>query len=140
MLDSTHDKYIHFGGLKPIAKAYGVVGFIRFLNCYYLTLITKRAKVGSIGGNGIYSIKATETYQIRSSEDDPKYQKSNRENSGDGEDRSSHPRTQSGDSQFTTGSNGSTTAPSSSSDGPGSVLVSMWNKGKRSVGLGRDDR
>eukprot|EP00957_Ditylum_brightwellii_P046825 3553920-Ditylum_brightwellii.AAC.1 len=45
------------GGLKPIAKAFGIVGFIRFLDCYYLTLITKRVKVGSIGGNGIYSIK-----------------------------------------------------------------------------------
>lgn len=44
-------------GLKPLVKAYGVVGFIRFLDCYYLTLITKRAKVGSIGGNGIYTIK-----------------------------------------------------------------------------------
>jgi hypothetical protein len=45
------------GGLKPIVKAYGIVGFIRFLDCYYLTLITRRAKVGSIGGNGIYTIK-----------------------------------------------------------------------------------
>lgn len=45
------------GGLKPLVKAYGVVGFVRFLDCYYLTLITKRAKVGSIGGNGIYTIK-----------------------------------------------------------------------------------
>jgi hypothetical protein len=45
------------GGLKPIVKAYGIVGFVRFLDCYYLTLITRRAKVGSIGGNGIYTIK-----------------------------------------------------------------------------------
>jgi len=45
------------GGLKPIVKAYGVVGFIRFLDCYYLTLITRRAKIGSIGGNPIYTIK-----------------------------------------------------------------------------------
>jgi hypothetical protein len=44
-------------GLKPICKAYGILGFIRFLDCYYLTLITKRAKVGSIGGNSIYTIK-----------------------------------------------------------------------------------
>lgn len=47
----------HGGGLKPIVKAYGIVGFIRFLDCYYLTMITKRAKCGSIGGNGIYAIK-----------------------------------------------------------------------------------
>lgn len=45
------------GGLKPIVKAYGIVGFIRFLDCYYLTLTTRRAKVGSIGDNGIYTIK-----------------------------------------------------------------------------------
>jgi hypothetical protein len=50
------------GGLKPIVKAYGVVGFIRFLDCYYLTLITRRAKVGSIGGNGIYTIKVRVFY------------------------------------------------------------------------------
>lgn len=45
------------GGLKAICKAYGVLGFIKFLDCYYLTLITKRAKVGSIGENSIYTIK-----------------------------------------------------------------------------------
>ena len=44
-------------GLKPICKAYGILGFIKFLDCYYLTLITKRAKVGNIGGNSIYTIK-----------------------------------------------------------------------------------
>jgi len=47
------------GGLKPIVKAYGVVGFIRFLDCYYLTLITRRAKVGSVGGNGVYTVKVS---------------------------------------------------------------------------------
>lgn len=47
----------HSGGLKPLVKAYGIVGFVRFLDCYYLTLITRRAKVGSIGGNNIYTIK-----------------------------------------------------------------------------------
>ena len=64
MLDMIHDgnrlrredrKDVNGGGLKPIAKAYGIVGFIRFLDCYYLTLITRRAKVGSIGGNGKFS-------------------------------------------------------------------------------------
>jgi phosphatidylinositol 3,5-bisphosphate 5-phosphatase len=43
-------------GLKPIVKAYGILGFIRFLDCYYLTLITRRSKVGDIGGNAIYTI------------------------------------------------------------------------------------
>lgn len=45
------------GGLNPIVKAYGIVGFIRFLDCYYLTLATRRAKVGSVGDNVIYTIK-----------------------------------------------------------------------------------
>jgi hypothetical protein len=50
------------GGLKSIVKAYGVVGFIRFLDCYYLTLITRGAKVGSVGGNGVYTIKVNLSY------------------------------------------------------------------------------
>lgn len=89
------------GGLKPIVKAYGIVGFIRFLDCYYLTLITKRAKVGSIGGNGIYTIKNTETVPLKPSE----------RNSLGSEDLD-----------------------------PSSVLLSMWNRGKRSVGLGLTNR
>jgi hypothetical protein len=48
-------------GLKPIVKAYGIVGFIRFLDCYYITLITRRAKVGTIGGNPIFTIKVSHT-------------------------------------------------------------------------------
>jgi hypothetical protein len=54
------------GGLKPIVKAYGVVGFVRFLDCYYLTLITRRSKVGSIGGNGVYTIKVSDESQFLS--------------------------------------------------------------------------
>jgi hypothetical protein len=45
------------GGLQPLVKAYGIVGFIRFLDCYYLTLTTRRTKVGSIGDHGIFTIK-----------------------------------------------------------------------------------
>ena len=93
------------GGLKPIAKAYGIVGFIKFLDCYYLTLITRRAKVGSIGGNGIYTIKNTETFPIK-------------------------PATVSG---------GSANEMDIHAD-PSSVLLNMWNRGKRSVGLGLTNR
>jgi hypothetical protein len=93
------------GGLKPIAKAYGIVGFVRFLDCYYLTLITRRAKVGSIGGNGIYTVKSTETFPIKPAERAP----------------------------------GSTTDMDVHAD-PSSVLLSMWNRGKRSVGLGLTNR
>jgi len=91
------------GGLKPLVKAYGIVGFIRFLDCYYLTLITRRAKVGSIGGNGIYTIKNTETIPLKPAE---------RNALGSGGDHND----------------------------PSSVLLSMWNRGKRSVGLGLTNR
>jgi len=91
------------GGLKPIVKAYGIVGFIRFLDCYYLTLITRRAKVGSVGDNGIYTIKNTETIPLKPAERRP-------------------------------GSDDHDTAD------PSSVLLSMWNRGKRSVGLGLTNR
>lgn len=93
------------GGLKPIAKAYGIVGFVRFLDCYYLTLITRRAKVGSIGGNGIYNIKSTETFPIKPAE----------RASGSASDRDIHAD-------------------------PSSVLLNMWKRGKRSVGLGLTNR
>lgn len=94
------------GGLKPIAKAYGIVGFIRFLDCYYLTLITRRSKVGSIGGNSIYSIRNTETFPIKSAERVP----------------------------------GSSNAEMDIHADPSSVLLNMWNRGKRSVGLGLTNR
>jgi phosphatidylinositol 3,5-bisphosphate 5-phosphatase len=94
------------GGLKPIAKAYGIVGFIKFLDCYYLTLITRRAKVGSIGGNGIYTIKATETFPIKPAERVP----------------------------------GSLNGDLDIHADPSSVLLNMWNRGKRSVGLGLTNR
>lgn len=53
------------GGLKKLCTAYGIVGFVKFLNGYYLTLVTQRKEVGCIGGNFIYSIKATENFPIK---------------------------------------------------------------------------
>ncbi|EJK47151.1 hypothetical protein THAOC_34153, partial [Thalassiosira oceanica] len=91
-------------GLKPVCRAYGILGFVRFLDCYYLTLITRRAKVGSIGGNSIYTIKSTETFPLKPAERD-----SGHDGGDDGAD-------------------------------PGGVLLSMWNRGKRSVGLGLSNR
>jgi hypothetical protein len=90
------------GGLKPLAKAYGIVGFVRFLDCYYLTLITRRAKIGSIGYNGVYTIKNVETFALKPAE-----------RGGSGEE---------GDLD------------------PSAMLLSMWNRGKRSVGLGLTNR
>jgi hypothetical protein len=53
------------GGLTKLTTACGLVGFVKFLDCYYFTLITQKKKVGCIGSNFIYSIKATEMYAVK---------------------------------------------------------------------------
>ena len=113
------------GGLRPICKAYGVVGFVRFLDCYYLTLITKRAKVGSLGGNGIYTIKATETFPLKPAE------RPGQPSSGGG--------VSAGPIDFDRVGRDPTGAADGGKD-PGTMLLSMWNRGKRSVGLGLTNR
>ncbi|CAG8437927.1 7513_t:CDS:10 [Diversispora eburnea] len=47
------------GGLKTIITAFGIVGFIRFTEGYYISLITKRSAVALIGGHYIYHIDET---------------------------------------------------------------------------------
>lgn len=55
------DNLARQGGLVRLAVGHGVLGFVRFMDCYYVVLITQRRKVGSIGGNNVYGIKATGT-------------------------------------------------------------------------------
>ncbi|KAG0262163.1 phosphatidylinositol-3,5-bisphosphate 5-phosphatase [Mortierella polycephala] len=55
------------GGMREIAKFYGIVGFVRFTEGYYLTLITKRSPVALIGGHYIFHIDATMTVSVHSS-------------------------------------------------------------------------
>lgn len=57
------------GGLVKLCTACGIVGFIKFLNGYYLTMITQKKEVGCIAGNYIYTIKATEMFPIRPKEE-----------------------------------------------------------------------
>lgn len=96
------------GGLKPLVKAHGIVGFIRFLDCYYLTLITKKAKVGCIGGHDIYTILDTETIPIKPAES---FQSKHMVLDGE--------------------------VPGTD---PHSLLMNMWNRGKRSLNLGLSNR
>lgn len=56
------------GGLVQVTTAFGLVGFVRFLDCYYFTLITQRKKVGCIGNNDIYAIKSVEVFAIKPKE------------------------------------------------------------------------
>ncbi|XP_067883373.1 polyphosphoinositide phosphatase isoform X2 [Heterodontus francisci] len=44
-------------GLSRAVSSYGIVGFVRFLEGYYIVLITKRRKVADIGGHSIYKIE-----------------------------------------------------------------------------------
>jgi len=52
------------GGLRRVCIGYGILGFIRFLAGYYLIIITKRIKVGVIGGHDIYSVGEISQYYI----------------------------------------------------------------------------
>ncbi|KAI8589540.1 polyphosphoinositide phosphatase Fig4 [Geranomyces variabilis] len=47
------------GGLHKVASFFGIVGFIRFLEGYYIILITKRSAVALIGGHYVYHIDDT---------------------------------------------------------------------------------
>ncbi|KAI8815982.1 Sac phosphatase domain-containing protein [Fimicolochytrium jonesii] len=47
------------GGLHKVASFFGIVGFIRFLEGYYIILIVKRSPVALIGGHYIYHIDDT---------------------------------------------------------------------------------
>jgi hypothetical protein len=44
------------GGLKKLFVAYGIFGFVRFLDCFYMALIMKRRLVGMIAGHNVYQV------------------------------------------------------------------------------------
>ncbi|GER27529.1 phosphoinositide phosphatase family protein [Striga asiatica] len=52
------------GGLNFVAKVYGIVGCIKFLESYYLILVTKRRQIGCICGHAIYSIDESQIITI----------------------------------------------------------------------------
>ena len=61
MLEMIDDGNKSTGGLNQVVVACGIFGFIRFLDCYYITLITQRKRVGKIGSNFIYCVKAAKS-------------------------------------------------------------------------------
>ncbi|KAF4555431.1 SacI-like domain-containing protein 3 [Elsinoe fawcettii] len=48
------------GGLRQKFSFWGLLGFIRFTEAYYMVLITKRQQVAMLGGHYIYQIEGTE--------------------------------------------------------------------------------
>ncbi|XP_057340189.1 polyphosphoinositide phosphatase isoform X2 [Microplitis mediator] len=51
-------------GVARIVSAFGIVGFVRFLEGYYIILVTKRRRVAVIGHHTIYKIEDTSMIYI----------------------------------------------------------------------------
>lgn len=60
LLNTIDDGNKATGGLKLKCSTWGLLGFIRFTEAYYMLLITKRAQVAMIGGHYIYQVDGTE--------------------------------------------------------------------------------
>lgn len=52
------------GGLKEVGRFYGIVGFVRFTQTYYMVLISKCDKVALLGGHYIYHCVETKMIPI----------------------------------------------------------------------------
>ncbi|KAL9096933.1 MAG: hypothetical protein Q9165_000897 [Trypethelium subeluteriae] len=60
LLNTIDDGNRPSGGMKMKCSTWGLLGFIRFTEAYYMLLITKRQQVAMIGGHYIYQIEGTE--------------------------------------------------------------------------------
>lgn len=60
LLNAIDDGNKGAGGMKQKSVSWGLLGFIRFTESYYMLLITKRAQVAMIGGHYIYKIDGTQ--------------------------------------------------------------------------------
>jgi len=60
LLNAIEDGNKGTGGMKIKCSTWGLLGFIRFTEAYYMLLITKRTQVALIGGHYVYQIEATE--------------------------------------------------------------------------------
>jgi len=52
------------GGLMLVTKCYGIVGFIKFLEPYYMILVTKRRQIGTICGHIVYGISESQIITV----------------------------------------------------------------------------
>lgn len=60
LLNAIDDGNKGAGGMKLKCVAWGLIGFIRFTEAYYMLLVTKRTQVAMVGGHYIYQIEGTE--------------------------------------------------------------------------------
>ncbi|KAJ4983021.1 Polyphosphoinositide phosphatase [Stagonosporopsis vannaccii] len=60
LLGTIQDGNKGTGGLKLKCSTWGLLGFIRFTDAYYMLLISKRVQVAMLGGHYIYQVDGTE--------------------------------------------------------------------------------
>ncbi|KAJ4379757.1 phosphatidylinositol-3,5-bisphosphate 5-phosphatase [Didymella sp. IMI 355093] len=60
LLGTIQDGNKSTGGMKLKCSTWGLLGFIRFTDAYYMLLISKRAQVAMLGGHYIYQVDGTE--------------------------------------------------------------------------------
>ncbi|XP_028173128.1 polyphosphoinositide phosphatase [Ostrinia furnacalis] len=60
-------------GFNKLVSAFGIVGFIRFLEGYYIILVTKRRKIAVVGSHSIYKIEDTSMIYIPSDVSKPQH-------------------------------------------------------------------
>ncbi|XP_047509279.1 polyphosphoinositide phosphatase [Pieris napi] len=60
-------------GFNKLVSAFGIVGFIRFLEGYYIILVTKRRKIAVIGPHSIYKIEDTAMIYIPNDTSKPQH-------------------------------------------------------------------
>uniref|UniRef100_A0A7N0TYR5 SAC domain-containing protein n=1 Tax=Kalanchoe fedtschenkoi TaxID=63787 RepID=A0A7N0TYR5_KALFE len=80
VLRRIHEGNRSTGGLKFVTACYGIVGFVKFLGPYYMLLITKRQKIGSICGYIVYSVAKSEMIPVPNSSVRSRMQLSKNEN------------------------------------------------------------
>ncbi|KAH9882168.1 hypothetical protein J1614_001340 [Plenodomus biglobosus] len=60
LLNTIDDGNKSTGGMRLRCSTWGLLGFIRFTEAYYMLLISKRAQVAMLGGHYIYQVDGTE--------------------------------------------------------------------------------
>ncbi|KAK5742852.1 phosphatidylinositol-3,5-bisphosphate 5-phosphatase [Elasticomyces elasticus] len=64
VLASIDEGNLATGGLRLKYNFWGLLGFIRFTEAYYMLVITKRQQVAMIGGHYVYQVEGTELVSL----------------------------------------------------------------------------
>ncbi|GAB4817891.1 hypothetical protein N2152v2_004937 [Parachlorella kessleri] len=67
LLKAVNDGNLAHGGLQLVCQAVGVIGCFKFLEGYYLLLVTKKRHVGTLCGHKVYGIDSTALVPLISS-------------------------------------------------------------------------